>query len=87
MLLSSVKSNSVHVYFFNFVSECAKWAEIIEDLLNDIFSSISVIQINGEMDKHEKFGFIKLFTGFLQMVGYDPRVLIATSADNTGIDN
>ena len=27
------------------------------------------------MDKHEKFGFIKLFTGFLRIVGYDPRVL------------
>ena len=39
------------------------------------------------MDKSEKFGFIKLFTGFLWMAGYDPRVLVATSAANTGIDN
>ena len=46
-----------------------------------------MIQINEEMDKDEKFGSIKLFTGFLQMVGYDPSVFVATSAANTGIDN
>ena len=43
--------------------------------------------MNGEMDKHEKFGFIKLFTGFLWMVGYDQRVLVVTSVTNTGIGN
>ena len=64
-------------------SECAKWAKIIEDLLSDIFSPVSVEQINGEMDKHEKFGFITLFTDFLRMVGYDPCVLVVTSAANT----
>ena len=73
--------------FVNFVSECAKWAKVVEDLLNDIFSSISVVQINSEMDRHEKNGSIKLSTGFLKMVGYNPRVLVATSAVNTGIDN
>ena len=69
--------------FVNFVSEYVKWAKIIEDLLSDIFSPVSVEQINGEMDKHEKFGFITLFTDFLRMVGYDPCVLVVTSAANT----
>ena len=71
----------------NFVPECSKWAKIIENLLSNIFSSISVTQIHGDMDKNAKLGFIKLFTRFLWMVGYDPRVLVATSAANTGVDN
>ena len=73
--------------FANFVAECAKWAKVVDDLLNNIFSSISVVQINGELDKHDKFGFIRLFARFLKMVGYEPYVLVATSAANTGIDN
>ena len=71
----------------NFISECTKWGKVVEGMLNDIFSSVSVIQIKGEMDKHGKCSFIKLSTGFLKMVGYDPHALFATSAANTGIDN
>ena len=87
MITLLLSGPTVCMRFFNFLSECTKWAKVIEDLLNDISSSISIIEIHNEMEKHEKFGFIRLFTGFLKMVGYDPRILVAISAANTGIDN
>ena len=39
------------------------------------------------MDKNEKFGYVKLYTGHLSMPDYDPRALIGTAAVNTGMDN
>ena len=45
-----------------------------------------VVQINGDQDKHEKFAYTKLFTDSIKMNDYNPRVLVATAAANTGID-
>ena len=38
------------------------------------------------MDKHEKFAFIRLYTSAVKMANLDPRLLVATAAANTGID-
>ena len=73
--------------FVNFVSECAKWSKVFEDLLADNHSYTAVLTIHGEMDKNEKFGYVKLYTGHLSMPDYDPRALIGTAAVNTGMDN
>ena len=38
------------------------------------------------MEKEEKFAFIRLFTSDLSLLDFNPRVLAATAAANTGID-
>jgi len=48
--------------------------------------TIDVLQITGDMDKDEKFGFIRLFTSVISLADYNPRVFTATTATNTGID-
>ena len=73
--------------FVNFIRECGKWAKILEELLADKFSTVAVLQIHGEQDKNEKFGYMKLYTGHLSMVDFYPRALVATGAANTGFDN
>ena len=52
----------------------------------DKLLNADVVQINGDQDKHEKFAFTKLFTDSIKMKDYNPRVLVATAAANTGID-
>ena len=47
--------------FVNFVSECSKWAKILENLLADKLSSTAVEVIHGDMDRNEKFGFVKIY--------------------------
>ena len=47
---------------------------------------VDVTKIHGKMEKHEKIGFIKLFTGALFIDKYDPRVCISTACANTVID-
>ena len=49
------------------------------------FVSIGVLQINGDMYKHQKFAFIRLFMSAMRLRNYDPWVLFATSAANMGI--
>ena len=72
--------------FVNFKSETSKWALELEDLFADELLRVGVLQINGDMDKHEKIAFVRLFTTCIRMGGYRPRVLVATAAANTGID-
>ena len=72
--------------FVNFVRECSKWSGVLERQLVAAKFKAFVLQITGEMDKNEKFGFIRLFTLAAKMDGMYPRVLAATSAANTGID-
>ena len=68
------------------MKECAKWAKVLEEQI--IFADVNafVVQITGEMDKNEKFAFICLFTSDATMNGLMVRVLAATAAANTGID-
>ena len=80
-------ANTCACMFVNFVSECAKWAGTLETLLAKAGMKIGVLQINGAMDKHEKFSFIRLFTSAIRMSNFNPRVLVFTAAANTGIDN
>ena len=47
---------------------------------------INIITIHGKMEKHDKFGFIKLFTGALLLDDYKPNICITTAAASTGID-
>ena len=72
--------------FVNFKSEAAKWTTTLEKLLADKLLKVGVLAINGDMDKNEKFAFIRLFTSRVHLRGYSPRCLVATSAANTGID-
>ena len=90
MLLSHLSANpsSYAAVFVNFKSECVKWAEVLEEQLAEkaMTMTIDVLQINGDMDKHEKFAYIRLFTGDLRMMDFFCRILLATAAANTGID-
>ena len=72
MLLSHLSANpsSYAAVFVNFKSECVKWAEVLEEQLAAKAMTIDVLQINGDMDKHEKFAYIRLFTGDLRMLDY-----------------
>ena len=48
---------------------------------------IDVLQINGNMDKNGRYVFmIHLFTPAVSMLNFNSRVLMATAAANTGID-
>ena len=47
---------------------------------------VDVIMIHGKKEKHDKFGFIKLFTRALFIDKYGPRFCISTACANTGID-
>ena len=72
--------------FVNFVGETSKWTEKIESSLDAANIDAHVLAINGQMDKHEKFAFIRLFTGDIEMQGLNCRVVVGTSCVNTGID-
>ena len=72
--------------FVNFKSECAKIGALFESKLVQAKLDVDVLQINGDMDKHEKFAFIRLFTSSIKLKTFHPNVLIATPAANTGFD-
>ena len=48
--------------------------------------SIFVLEINGKMDKNEKFTIAWLFTNAAHLAVMMPCVLVTTPAKNTGID-
>ena len=48
--------------FVNFVTESTHWAELVEDRLTEAHVPGDVIIINGHMDKHEKFSFVRRLT-------------------------
>ena len=73
--------------FVNFVGETSRWTEKIERLLDEVQLDAHVLAINGQMDKHEKFAFIRLFTGDIAMQGLNCRAVVGTSCVNTGIDH
>ena len=79
-------STSHACVFVNFKSECTKWADVLESKIADKLLDVDVVQVNGDQDKHEKFAFTRLFTDAIKMKDYHPRVLVATAAANTGID-
>ena len=72
--------------FVNFKSECTKWAAALEVKIAEALLDADVLQINGDMDKNKKFSFVHLFTSAVRMKHYHPRILVATTAANTGID-
>jgi len=72
--------------FVNFKSESIKWAGELERKLTDQLIDVNIIQINGDMDKNEQIAFLRLFTTAVTMKNYNPRVLVATPAANTGIN-
>ena len=72
--------------FVNFKDECAKWSAELESRFIDAGIDVDVVQINGDMDKHEKFAFIRLFTSSVKLARFHPNVLVATPAANTGFD-
>ena len=87
LVLLLKESDDTHAcVFVNFKSECAKWAAVLEGKIADNLLNVDVVQINGDQDKHEKFAYTKLFTTSVTMKDYSPRVLMATAAANTGID-
>ena len=73
--------------FVNFVAETSKWTEKIERLMDEAHIDAHVLAINGQMDKNEKFAFIRLFTGDIAMQGLNCRAVVGTSCVNTGIDH
>ena len=80
------KASAYVCLFVNFRSETDKWAKVLENLLASSAVPVDVLQINGDMDKLEKFAFIKLFTNATRMRNFWPRALAATAAANTGIN-
>ena len=72
--------------FVNFRHEATKWTLALETLLSKELLRTAVLHVNGDMDKHEKFAFIRLFVAAIRAGKFNPRVLVATAAANTGID-
>ena len=87
-LVEHLKENktSYACVFVNFKTECSNWASKLEAKLAAASLTIDVLQIIGDMDKDEKFAFIRLFTSVISLVDFHPRVLTATATTNTGID-
>ena len=72
--------------FVNFRHEACRVTQDLETLLSAELLRTAVLQVHGEMDKHEKFAFIRLFVAAIHKGKFNPRVLVATAAANTGID-
>ena len=70
--------NSCTYLDVNFVWKCSKWAGVLKSKLVKGKELIGVLQITGEMDKHEKFAFIILFVLSLRLNNFNPRVLVVT---------
>ena len=83
-----VDNETAHACIFvNFKSECSKHAGEFEEMLGAAsIRTVHLVQINGDMDKNEIFAFIRLFTTSVRLRRYYPRVLVATPAANTGIE-
>jgi hypothetical protein len=73
--------------FVNFASTSHKLLKGLERKLNESLCDTDVLHIYGSQDKEEKFWFVRLFCSKVSMEFLNPRVLLATSAANTGIDN
>ena len=86
LLMLTTDDTSHGCIFAKFKSECTMWAAALEAKLADQLIDMDVLQINGDMDKNEKFSFVRPFTSAVTMKNYHPRMLIATPATNTGID-
>ena len=56
------KPNSSAFVSVNFRSEVKKCEEKIEAMIIAAELDIDIITIHGKMEKHDKFGFVKLFT-------------------------
>ena len=86
-LIADDEHKNVHCCLFvNFKDECSKWSTELESRFVDAGIDVDVLQINGDMDKHEKFAFIRLFTSSVKLARFNPNVLVATPAANTGFD-
>ena len=72
--------------FVNTVEDGRKWSNKLGNLIAVADLDIFVLEINSEMDKHEKFAVARLFTDATRLAGLSPRVLFGTSAANHGID-
>ena len=72
--------------FVNIISECDKWGRTVEEVLAMRDDPVDVVVVNGIMDKQEHFTFTYLFTIATAMQNFNPRVLVATVATNTGIN-
>ena len=72
--------------FVNFRSETVKWGGVLEEQIADAKMDVDVLEVHGDMDKHEKFAFTRLFTTSIRMKHLHPRILVATAAANTGIE-
>ena len=86
MKLLSDKPSAYICFFVNFRSECDKWAKALENMLAEAVVSVDVLQITGDLDKHEKFSLIRLFTLAITLEEFHPRALFGTGATNTGIN-
>ena len=76
-----------HIFLFvNFRSDVRHCSTALSDLLASELMKEGVLSINSNMDKIEKFAHIRLFTCVIVLRGHRFRVLVATSAANTGID-
>ena len=89
LLVEHLKDNKETSYmcvFVNFKTECSNWASKLKAKLAAASLTIDVLQITGDMDKDKKFAFIGLFTSIISLADFHPRLLTATGAANTGID-
>ena len=75
--------------FVSFASTSHKLLKGLERKLNESLCDIEVLHIHGSQDKEENFWFVQLFCSKVSMEFLIPsaRVLVATSAANTGIEN
>ena len=72
--------------FVNFIKECGDCTKNVEDQLAENGLDVDVITITGKLEKDDKFGLVRIFTGSLTCEGAHPQILIGTGAVNTGID-
>ena len=88
LLIRLLKANpdAYTCIFVNFIKECGDQTTIVEDILAENGLDIDVITITGKLEKDDKFGLVRLFTGSLTCEGARPQILIGTGAVNTGID-
>ena len=76
LLVEHLKDNetSYACVFVNFKMECSNWASKLEAKLAAASLTIDVLQIIGDMDKDEKFTFIRLFTSVISLSDFYARV-------------
>ena len=84
-LLSNNEDAQVAV-FVNFKSETFKYALSVESAFISNKLEFDVLQINGDMDKYKQCALIRLLTRAIKLGGFNPNVLVAIPAANTGFD-